>query len=836
MPDQQLFRNEDLVLGVSANVDPEKLDIDQYEPFIDALCSERYYQKEAIRIVLRYLLGGQYNSLKELAEENFYSNDALQQMYGTCDDMAHHLQLPDQLSCSIDLATATGKSYVMYAIARIMLAEGAVDRVLVLCPSRTIENGLMAKFRDLSGDNTLKMLLPEDSVIRNPHIINGTESITDGSICIENFHATLIHVRSSIRDSLSGSGARTLVLNDEVHHVYNPTGAVLKRWKEFLLDPDFGFRYLVGFSGTCYVKNEYFSDVVTRYSLRRAIEDGYAKSIEYVDEDTSESQYEKFQKIYDNHLQNKTQFYRLVKPITILITKDITACKRLAADLIEFLSGQEGISIQEATSKVLPVTSAREHQPNVALLDQVDHSGNPVEWIPSVSMLTEGWDVKNVFQIVPHEERAFNSKLLVAQVLGRGLRIPDEYRGERPVVTVFNHAAWSGRIRHLVDEVLEIEKRISSYPVAKPTDYDFTIHQIDYSKEQEVEEFPQSGEYEFSKGYVALISQARELERETTYSRAISDIKRQKRTLVKYQMFTIDDVAEQIHRRLKSIDLETDETKYAERYSFDWLKTLIRASLDRVGEREDIVSEDNRQRLYGAFNVLHREASKVVRYRMIPDNVKSLRASERKRDSVAIGSLRSGDMTVFIDDDSLLLSDEDTVAVLKEMLDDESLPRSAYSKVDNAFHFKTVLSVAIANHRPERDFIRQLVRSDNARVVNAWLRSTDQDFYPIEFSWRRGEHPKRGHFNPDFFIKKETHILVLEIKEDREIQDPSPENRGKYKASVQHFNNLNSLQTECVYHFHFLTPKDYDKYFSFIRDDNYDFVSELDAVLASNGA
>jgi hypothetical protein len=36
-------------------------------------------------------------------------------------------------------------------------------------------------------------------------------------------------------------------------------------------------------------------------------------------------------------------------------------------------------------------------------------------------MLSEGWDVKNVFQIVPHEERAFNSKLLIAQVLGRGL-------------------------------------------------------------------------------------------------------------------------------------------------------------------------------------------------------------------------------------------------------------------------------------------------------------------------------------------------------------------------------------------------------------------------------
>jgi type III restriction enzyme len=835
MPDQQILRNEDLVLRVSTNVDPDRFDIDKYEPFIDALCSERRYQKDAIRIVLRYLLSDQYNNLRELAEENYYSSDVLQQLYGAFDDMERHLQLPDQLSCSVDLATATGKSYVMYAVARIMLAEGAVDRVLVLCPSITIENGLMDKFRKLSGDNTLKMLLPESSIIRNPHIINGTESITDGSICVENFHATLVHVRSSIRDSLAGKGERTLVLNDEAHHVYNPTGATLKRWKEFLVDPEFNFRYVVGFSGTCYIKNDYFTDVITRYSLRSAIEDGYAQSIDYVDEDSSESQYEKFQKIYDNHIINNTQSYRLVKPITILVTRDIASCKRLTTELIEFLAQHEGISRKEAADKVLPVTSDRQHRDNVRRLDHVDLPSDKTEWIPSVSMLTEGWDVKNVFQIVPHEERAFNSKLLVSQVLGRGLRIPDEYRGERPVVTVFNHAAWSSRIKSIVNEVLEIEKRISSFPVSKATDYDFSIHQVDYSKQQEVEEFPQVGEYEFSKGYVSLVSQAQELERETTYARAIDGSKRHKRTRVKYQMLSIDEVAEQIHNRLQSIDLETEETRYADRYSLDWLRALIKASLDRVGEREDVVSEDNRQRLYRAFNVLHRAASKTVRYRMIPGAVKTIMASQRNRDNVALGSLRYGDMTVFIDDDSISLSDSDTTMVLREMLDDESLPISSWSRVDNTYLFKTVLNVAIANHKPERQFISQLVRQNNANALDAWLRSTDQDFYPIEFSYRRGEHPKRGHFNPDFFIKKDSHIFVIEIKEDREIQDPSPENKGKYKAAVQHLNNLNGLQSDNSYHFHFLTPKDYDKFFSFVRDSNYEFVSELDAALDSNG-
>jgi len=89
------------------------------------------------------------------------------------------------------------------------------------------------------------------------------------------------------------------------------------------------------------------------------------------------------------------------------VTRNIAACKHLTEDLIEFLSRQEGCSTEDAAKKVLIVTSAREHEANVRILEEVDHPDNPVEWITSVSMLTEGWDVKNVFQIVPHEERAW---------------------------------------------------------------------------------------------------------------------------------------------------------------------------------------------------------------------------------------------------------------------------------------------------------------------------------------------------------------------------------------------------------------------------------------------
>jgi type III restriction enzyme len=834
MTGQVQFRNEDLVLEISTSVDPTKFNIDHYEAFIDALCGTREYQKEAIRIILRYFLGGKYNNLWQLAQENFDKNRSLQDRYGSFKKMKNHLQIPDKLSCSIDLATATGKSYVMYGVAQIMLAHGAVDRVLVLCPSLTIEKGLTGKFRTLSTDATLKDLLPADSKIFNPHIINATESLVNGTICIENFHATLQHVKSSIRDSLSGKGKRTLILNDEAHHIYSSVGKELKRWKEFLLSDDFDFHYIAGFSGTCYIGNEYFTDVITRYSLRQAIENGYAKVIDYVDEDTSITKDEKFQKIYDNHTQNKTQFYRKSKPITILIARNIASCKRLTEDLIQLLSRHEGIPVDDVKKKVLIITSNKEHQANVRELEEVDRYDHDVEWITSVSMLTEGWDVKNVFQIVPHEERAFNSKLLIAQVLGRGLRIPEEYKGERPVVTVFNHDAWSGRIKHLVDEVMEIEKRVYSGPATKDPDYHFDLHNINYDNTQDVEKFKQTEEYEFSKGYVKLVAQTEVLERETTYARATTGDRRLKKTLVLYQMYSVDEVAEHIHAKFMAIDLE-EGTNYADKYSFEWLQDLIRESLKRVGEKKEQVSEENRQRLQKAFGVVHRKAAHTVRYKMSPSAIVKINTKDRNRNSVGYNTIRRGEATIFMDDNSVDLSDDETRIVLKEIVDDVMLPRIAFEKINNTFLFKTPLNVVIANHKPEYNFVRHLVDADNAAAVDSWVKSTDHDFYSIDYSWRKGEHAKRSSFSPDFFIKIDDHIIVVEIKGDEELSEPSDENRAKFKAATRHYKTLNEQQDELKYHFHFLTPSNYDIFFKYLRDKNVDFVSNLDADL-DNGA
>ncbi len=158
------------------------------------------------------------------------------------------------------------------------------------------------QFKELAGKADLRDLLPPGAKVRAPKIIQASETIVEGSICVENYHAILEHVKSSIRDSLVGKGARVAVFNDEAHHVANESGAKVRKWKEFLLNPDYGFRYVIGVSGTCYIKDDYFADVVSRYSLRQAIEERFVKKVKYVAEmPQTDNPEEKWQLIYNQH-------------------------------------------------------------------------------------------------------------------------------------------------------------------------------------------------------------------------------------------------------------------------------------------------------------------------------------------------------------------------------------------------------------------------------------------------------------------------------------------------------------------------------------------------------
>src|SRR5665648_575024 len=811
----------DLTLKVRSSYDLKKLNLYEWEDYLDILCGNRDYQKEAIKTAIIYLASGEYSNIDQLARENYKNNQDLQRLYRTEYDFIQHIPLKGKLSGVIDLATATGKSYVIYGIAQIMLSLGLITKVLVLCPSLTIESGLMGKFKEKTSDARLKASIPETTFFKNPRIIDANSTIKDGDICVENIHAVYDGTGSSIIDSLKGRGEKTLVLSDEVHHVYNSSGENdIRKWKTFLMSEDLQFKYLLGFTGTAYIENEYFPDVIYRFSLREAMERSFVKLVEYVAEDESGDPYEKFQKIYDNHKEFQKK-YGDIKPLTIMVTKDIKSAGYLYEDFLDFIEKKEGIRRDEFEDKVLVVTSAPKHKKNVIALKTVDDKSNPAEWVVSVSMLTEGWDVKNVFQIVPWEDRAFNSKLLIAQVLGRGLRIPENTSGQ-PKVRVFNHASWSKSIQSLVDEVLEKEMTVSSKIVnsTEKNKYNFEVYTINYTKKERTIEKKDSKTQEVFNliNGIKLVSQSGKEPKKTIYE----DIKGHlhlKSTIIKKELISIDEVINKIIESFKGRALEaklifpSGEYEQEKLPSIQDIRTFIEKSMRDIGEDGSFLTLENADKIYGRFNgLLRRKPSTPVLEKavdvLIPFNTINMRA-EMSRYGTLIR-----DVSLFFSDNYKSEIEEDELVIFNAVR--QELKKRQDNEI-NRYNFKTPVNVVFATLEPEKRFVELMTSNDFAQHIDAWIKSRDKGFYSIDYQKNKGSKFKA--FNPDFFIKKDDSIIVVEIKSDN---DDNLENRAKNRAAKRHFELLNAeLEKHGKperYYFTFLSPVDYNTFADNVKD------------------
>lgn len=841
MKDIQIYNQSDLVLKVNTTYDPGLLNLDKWSKFLDVLCGDREFQKEAIKTGVVYLASENYSNLEDLIKENYTKNTELQKRYSTLERYLNDLQLGKELFANIDLATGTGKSYVMFGIAQIMMGIGLVERVLVLCPSTTIEKELYKKYLDLSSDSNLRAAIPEEALIKSLRIIDANSTIKKGDLCVENIHAVYSTTGSSIYDSFKYGGQDTLVLNDESHHIFNALQSIsgrttegqnIKKWKEFLLNSTYQFKYMLGFTGTAYHENEYFNDVIYRYSLKDAIDDKVVKSINYVQKDDNNEVHEKFQKIYQNHQNNKTQ-YSLIKPLSILVTKDVNNAKQLREDLVDFLMDQEGLSYDEVDSKVLTVTSHEDHKENLLILPYVDDKENKVEWIVSVSMLTEGWDVKNVFQIVPWQDRAFNSKLLIAQVMGRGLRVPKEYQAPQPSVTIFNHDAWSKNIKSLVREVLEIETKVTSFVLksGEKARYNFKLKNLKYDRDETEINHPEIDKpYDYSKVWergIKLDSQIELSRKETSYEKILSGKQFSIKYDIKHKTISINEVSNKVHRQFKVLDMESkvlglgSEEVYSKENlpPLNKIKEIIRKSMDNVNIKGDRLTEKNAQKVYQTFSTLMRRKGKTIVNELKSTEPFVVSTEDMSKNTINMSSLRK-DSTVFYNGGNLkdlLLDDEKDV--FETFLKDGTFPRSASERI-NPFLFKTSLNIVSSDGEPERSFINLLCKEENAEKLTSWIKSRDIGFYSIEYSYREGGHSKQRLFNPDFFIKCKrgatTYFLVIEIKEDNDV---TIQNKAKYKYGKRHFELLNhELPNDEKYIFHFLSPNGYDAFFEYFQD------------------
>ena len=241
--------------------------------------------------------------------------------------------MSDRLSGVVHLATGTGKSYVIFAIAYLSIILGKTKRVLVLGPSSTvIESGLRGKFREyLYGQTAHKLQQKLPIKYRNLpiNLLDETQPIVDNSIVIENINSIYNKDRNSIGDTLFSQTDEVLVLSDEVHHAYSHlsfSGNAYtieeggrgeyrdeRLWMKFLREEPKIKRH-IGFTGTPYNQDEYFADVICNYSIKDALEDKIIKKINPIihtkveGEKETVSRTQKYEQILITHDENKEKY------------------------------------------------------------------------------------------------------------------------------------------------------------------------------------------------------------------------------------------------------------------------------------------------------------------------------------------------------------------------------------------------------------------------------------------------------------------------------------------------------------------------------------------------
>jgi type III restriction enzyme len=197
-----------------------------------------------------------------------------------------------------------------------------------------------------------------------------------------------------------------------------------------------------------------FKNVIYSYPLSSALKDGFVKepavatrenfqAANYTETSLEKLKLEDGVRVHENTKVELEVYARengrsIVKPFMLVVAKDTDHANNLLRLMQDdtFFSGRY-------KGKVITVHSnlrGEEKDETVQQLLSVEDRENPTEIVIHVNMLKEGWDVTNLYTIVPL--RAANSRTLVEQSIGRGLRLPYGRRVGVPTVdrlTIISH-------------------------------------------------------------------------------------------------------------------------------------------------------------------------------------------------------------------------------------------------------------------------------------------------------------------------------------------------------------------------------------------------------------
>lgn len=385
---------------------------------------------------------------------------AVHAMYPICSDFEREF-----MSLTFALATGVGKTRLMGAFIAYLYTQHGIKNFFVVAPNTTIYDKLK---KDLSDWNSQKYVFKglgcfatPPQIIADDDYRTKTIDIFESDIHIFVFNidkfnkedANMKKVNELIGDSfyqyLSSLPDLVLIM-DESHHYRAEKGAAALNDLHPLLGLELTATPLVS-TGTRQVP---FKNVVYEYPLSKAIEDGYTRTpfaVTRSDIDFYNFGNEQLDKMMlldgitcHESVKQKLEMYAVnhstpdhpvavVKPFMLVVCKDTDH----AAWVESFIRSDEfkGGAYRSKTIIVHSKQKGAESEANMRLLLDVENPENPVEIVIHVNMLKEGWDVNNLYTIVPLRTAA--SKILREQMVGRGLRLPyGERTGNKDVDAV----------------------------------------------------------------------------------------------------------------------------------------------------------------------------------------------------------------------------------------------------------------------------------------------------------------------------------------------------------------------------------------------------------------
>lgn len=264
-----------------------------------------------------------------------------------------------------------------------------------------------------------------------------------------NFHKFKETLGASFADVLAQFDDLVICM-DEAHHYYAPASMKAINY----------LRPILGLEFTATPKSS--SNVIYSYDVARGAAEGYLKIpvvmgrsniAGYSQDDIEEMKirdgltlHEHRKTILREYCANNELDY--VKPIVLIACKDTEHAKKIRAliDSDDFMNGKYKGKVIEIHSK----QTGEESEENVRLLLSIESAANPIEIVLHVYKLKEGWDVNNLFTIIPLN--AAKSDILAMQTIGRGLRLPfGEQTGNEDLDTLDIVA--HDHYRELVDEI-----------------------------------------------------------------------------------------------------------------------------------------------------------------------------------------------------------------------------------------------------------------------------------------------------------------------------------------------------------------------------------------------